>query len=91
LYINLSHSNFASLAEAKKAGASTINYGLFINNLIDFLIMAAIIFLVIRFANRMMNPRGAAAAKPKTKACSLCLMDVPILAQKCGHCTSAIS
>jgi large conductance mechanosensitive channel len=87
-YINLSGVDYPSLAAAKAAGAATINYGLFINNVIDFLIVAFIIFIVIKQMNRF--KKKAEAAEPSTKECSYCKSQVPKLASKCLYCTSAI-
>lgn len=86
LYINLSGQSYASLADAKTAGAATINYGLFLNTVIDFIIVAFIIFLVVKQANRM-KPQPAPAA-PTTKECPYCLSTIPIKATRCAHCTS---
>ena len=88
LFLNLSHTPYATLAEAKKAGAPTMNYGIFLNNVIDFLIVASAIFMVVKFASKLSKPKPAAAVT--TKGCPLCLMDIPLAAKKCGHCTSAI-
>jgi large conductance mechanosensitive channel len=87
LYLNLSRTPYATLAEAKKAGAPTLNYGVFLNNIVDFVIVAFVIFLVVKAANRFTKPKVAAVV---SKACQYCLMDVPVAAKKCGHCTSAI-
>jgi large conductance mechanosensitive channel len=86
LFINLSHSSYVTLAEAKKAGAPTLNYGVFINQVIDFLIIAFSVFLVIRLANRFSTAQAPAPAS--TRPCAYCLMEVPLKAVKCGHCTS---
>lgn len=91
LFIALNGQSYPSLAEAKKAGAPTVNYGIFVNTLIDFLIVAFCIFLVVRVANRLMKPEAAKPPSPNTKDCPLCLMTIPIAAKKCGHCTSAVS
>jgi len=88
LFINLSAKNYPSIAAAKAAGAATLNYGIFINNIINFLIIAFVIFLLIRQINRMQRPEPAAA--PATKDCPYCLSAVPIKATKCAHCTSEL-
>jgi len=88
LFINLSGKNYPSIAAAKAAGAATLNYGIFINNIINFLIIAFVIFLLIRQINRMQRPEPAAA--PATKDCPYCLSAVPIKATKCAHCTSEL-
>ncbi|ARU60669.1 large-conductance mechanosensitive channel [Tumebacillus avium] len=93
LYINLSSTSYASLAEAQKAGAPTINYGLFINNVLDFLIIAFTIFLVIRQLNKLKRKKdtpAVAAADPTTKDCPYCLETIPLKATRCGHCTSLL-
>ena len=90
LFVVLNGQSYPSLAEAKKAGAPTINYGLFINTLIDFLIVAFCIFMVVRFINRMLRTEPASPPAPHTKDCPQCLMNIPFAAKKCGHCTSAV-
>jgi large conductance mechanosensitive channel len=77
---------YASMADAHAAGAVTLNYGVFINSIITFLIVAFAVFLVVRAANRMM-PKEAEAA-PSTKECRYCRMPVPVAAVRCPHCTS---
>ena len=79
---------YASLAAAKTAGAVTINYGTFINTIINFMIVAFAIFMMIRVMNKMKREQPAPAAAPTTKDCPACLMSVPLKATKCGHCTS---
>ena len=92
LYLNLSGETYASLAEAQKAGAPVIKYGLFINTLIDFVIVSFVIFLVVRLANRFHSQQAAASpATPTTKECPHCLSSIPLKATRCGHCTSQIS
>ena len=88
LYLDLSASSYASLADAQKAGAPVIKYGMFINELINFLIIAFVIFLIVRLANRLQKP--APATPPTVKECPYCLSTVPIKASRCGHCTSAL-
>ncbi|TCP57599.1 large conductance mechanosensitive channel [Tumebacillus sp. BK434] len=90
LYINLSSTDYASLAEAQKAGAPTINYGLFINNVLDFLIIAFAIFLVVRQINKLKRKKDAPAADPTTKDCPFCLENIPLKATRCSHCTSQL-
>jgi large conductance mechanosensitive channel len=77
---------YASLADAQAAGAVSVNYGLFINNIITFLIVAFAVFLVVRAANRM-KPQEAEAA-PSTKECRYCRMAIPVGATRCPQCTS---
>lgn len=85
LYLNLSGQEFASLEEAKKAGAATINYGSFINVVVNFLIIAFVIFQIVKAVNRM--SKQPAPPDPTTKDCPHCLMSIPIKATRCGHCT----
>ena len=79
---------YATLADAQAAGAVTINYGLFINSVISFLIIAFAVFLLVRAANRM-KPAEAAAA-PSTKDCPYCRMAIPVGATRCPQCTSEL-
>lgn len=88
LYINLSSKTYESLEAAQKAGAPTLNYGMFLNTVIDFLIVAFVLFLVIRAFNRMKKP--APAAQPTTKVCPFCQTEIPIKAVRCPHCTSEL-
>ena len=86
LFINLSSGHYATLKEAKDAGAATINYGLFIAAIIDFLIVAFVIFLIVRQINRM--KRKSAEEAPTTKDCPFCASSIPLAATRCPHCTS---
>ncbi|MBN1978667.1 MAG: large-conductance mechanosensitive channel protein MscL [Anaerolineae bacterium] len=88
LFITLSGGAYATLEEAQAAGAVTINYGLFINTIIDFLIVAFVIFLVVKQVNRLKKPTPP--AEPTTKECPYCLSAIPIKATRCPHCTSEI-
>ncbi len=90
LFIDISGASYATLAEAQKAGAATINYGMFINTVINFLIVAGAIFLMISQLNRLKSrfDKPAPAAEPVTKDCPLCLSVIPIKAVKCAHCAS---
>jgi large conductance mechanosensitive channel len=88
LYIDLSRAGYATLAEAQAAGAPTLRYGLFINTIVNFLIIAFTIFLIIRSINRMFPPTVAAA--PLTRDCPFCLSPVPVAARRCAHCTSEL-
>lgn len=91
LFLNLKEGqHFDSLNAAKAAGAATINYGVFINTVINFLIVAFAVFLLVRVVNRWTTKPEAAAA-PTTKDCPQCAMTVPIQAKRCGHCTSQIA
>ena len=81
---------YSSLADAKTAGAVTVNVGLFINTIISFLIVAFAMFLVIRGMNRMKKETPAPAAAPTTKECPFCCTSIPIKAQRCPNCTSPL-
>ncbi len=88
LFISLSSQSFTTLEEAKKAGVVTINYGLFINTVIDFLIVAFVIFMMIRQINRL--KKEPAPAAPTTKECTYCFSTIPIKATRCPDCTSQL-
>lgn len=88
LFVSLNGQAFATLADAQKAGAPTLNYGNFINNVIDFLIVAAVIFLMIRTINRLQKP--APAAPPTTKECPYCFTTIALKATRCPNCTSEL-
>jgi large conductance mechanosensitive channel len=91
LYFNLSGGTFASLADAKAAGAATINYGAFINTVIDFVIVAFVIFMLIRQINRLKRQPEAAPAIPTAKECQYCHYSIPINASRCPFCTSELN
>ena len=90
LYINLSGQTFASLEEAQAAGAPTVNYGLFINSLLDFLIIALVIFFIIRGFNRLRKKEEEPPAEPTTKSCPYCITEIPLNAKRCPACTSQL-
>jgi large conductance mechanosensitive channel len=81
---------FASLAEAKKAGAVTVSYGVFINTIINFLIIAFVVFLFIRNINKLRRKEEAPPTAPTTKDCIYCFSKIPIQATRCPHCTSEL-
>lgn len=87
LFINLSGKDYPSVAAAKAAGAATLNYGIFFNNILNFVIVAFAIFLIIKQINRMQKPAPAALT---TKDCPHCLSAIPLKATKCGHCTAEL-
>jgi large conductance mechanosensitive channel len=89
LFINLGEASYATIAEAKAHGAATLNYGLFLNTIVTFLIVAFAIFLLLRIVNRWVA-KPAPAAALTTKDCPQCAMPIPMAAKKCGHCTSAL-
>ena len=82
---------YASLAAAQEAGAVTINYGVFINTVISFLIVAFAVFLLIRRINRLKQEEEAPPAEPTTRDCPFCLSTIPIMATRCAHCTSELT
>ena len=83
--------SYVSLADAQAAGAVTINYGVFINAVVSFLIVAVVMFLLIRTVNRMKREEEAPPAEPTTKECPYCLSTIPIKASRCPHCTSELT
>ena len=88
LFITLRGGPYQSLAAAKAAGAPTLNYGLFINSIINLLIVGFAVFLVVRAVNRL---RGPAPVPPvTTKDCPACAMPIPLQARRCPHCTTEI-
>jgi large conductance mechanosensitive channel len=88
LFIPLDWHHYPSLAAAKAAGAPTINYGVFINTVVNFLIVAFAIFLLVRAVNRLRGPAPVTA--PTTRECPYCAMTIPLKASRCGHCTSEV-
>ena len=88
LFIDLSGTNPASVQAAKDAGVPTLNYGAFLNTVIDFIIVAFVMFLVVKAINKMKKP--APAASPTTKECPYCKTEIPLAATRCPHCTSQL-
>ena len=88
LFVNLSGTPYASLADARKAGAAVIGYGAFLNTILDFVVVAFVIFLLIRQVNKMKKEPAPAATT--TKECPYCLSVIPIKATRCGHCTAQL-
>jgi large conductance mechanosensitive channel len=89
LFIGLSGKSYDTLKAAKEAGVATLNYGIFLNNVINFLIVAFVVFLVVQQMNRL-TKKPAPAAVPTTKDCPQCAMTIPIAAKRCGHCTAQL-
>jgi large conductance mechanosensitive channel len=89
LFINLSGGDFATIAAAQAAKAPTLNYGLFIQAVIDFLIVAFAIFMVVKQVNKL--KKEPPAATPTTKDCPFCASAIPIPAKRCPHCTSQLT
>jgi large conductance mechanosensitive channel len=79
---------YASLAAAKEAGATSINFGLFVNTIINFVIVAFAIFLLVKNVNKLKRKEEAPSPVPTTKECPHCLSTIPVKATRCGHCTS---
>ena len=99
LFIDLSGEHHASLVEAKAAGAATVNYGLFLNTVIDFVIVAFAVFLMVKWVNKMRTaaealekkPAPTIVVSPATKECPYCLSAIPAKAIRCAHCTADLS
>jgi len=88
LFINLSRGKYATLVDAQAAGAVTLNYGAFLNTIVDFIIVAFVIFLLVRQVNKLQKP--AAAAPATSKECPFCISAIPLKAIRCPHCTSQL-
>jgi large conductance mechanosensitive channel len=86
LFLNISGKSYDNLAAAKAAGAATLNYGFFLNAVVDFLIVAFVVFLLVRQVNRWKEPAPA----PSTKDCPYCCSAIPIKATRCPDCTSEL-
>ena len=89
LFINLGDKSYSSLAAARAESAPTLNYGLFLNSIVNFLIVAFCVFLVVQQVNRW-TKKPAPAATPTTKECPQCAMSIPLAAKRCGHCTAQL-
>jgi len=90
LYISLDGQQYESLTAAQDAGAATINYGLFINAIITFLVVSLVIFLIIKAFNRMQRTEEDTPAAPTTKECPYCLSQIALKASRCPNCTSQL-
>jgi large conductance mechanosensitive channel len=90
LFVTLTDAHYDTLGQAKAVGAPTLNYGLFLNNVINFLIVAFAIFIVVQQVNRW-TKKPAAPAAPSTKDCPQCTMGIPIGAKRCPHCTAQLA
>ena len=90
LFLNLGETHYATIADAKAHNSPTLNYGLFLNSVIDFLIVAFCVFVIIQIVQKtIMKP--APAGPPTTKDCPQCAMAIPVAAKRCGHCTSQVA
>lgn len=90
LFISLDGTKYPSLSAAQEAGAATINYGVFINTIVEFLIISFSIFIVIRQINRLKRKEEKKEKAPTTKKCPYCYTDIHIEATRCPNCTSII-
>lgn len=92
LFINLSGGDYATLKEAQSAGAVTINYGLFLNNIVSFVIVAFCIFLVVKWINTLRRKEDVAkvSTSPSQKSCPYCFSNISVKATRCPHCTSEL-
>jgi large conductance mechanosensitive channel len=90
LFMSLDERHFDTLALAKAAGAPTLNYGVFLNTIINFLIVAFCVFVIVQIVHRW-TAKPEPAAAPTTKDCPQCAMTIPIQAKRCGHCTSQLA
>ncbi len=93
LFVSLDGESYPSLAVAREAAAPTLNYGLFLNNILDFTLVAIALFLLIRWINRLKGavpPAPAAPAPAPTRECPECLSVIPVAARRCAHCASAV-
>lgn len=88
LFISLDGTHYKSLAEAKAAGAATLNYGMFINNSLDFIIVAFSVYIMVKQIEKL--KKEEAPAPLTTKQCPFCLSEIPLEASRCSHCTSHI-
>jgi len=88
LFINLGEGTYKTLAAAQEAGAATLNYGLFVNTVLDFLIVAFAIFMVIKAMNKLKKEEPP--KEPNTRSCPQCISDIPIAAKRCKFCTSEV-
>ena len=91
LFVNLGDVPYATLAAAQEAGAPTINYGVFINTVLDFLIVAFAIFMAIKGMNSLKKKDEEAPAAPDTKECPECLSEIPLAAKRCRYCASEVA
>ena len=90
LFLSLDGKSYESLAAAKAAHAATLNYGLFVNTIINFLIVAFAVFILVQQVNRW-TKKPEAAVVPTTKDCPQCAMTIPTAAKRCGHCTTQLT
>lgn len=89
-FIALDGNKYLTAADAAEAGAATLNYGLFISGIIEFVVMAFVVFLIVKAMNKLKKEEPVAPAAPTTKKCPYCKSDIPLDATRCPHCTSSI-
>jgi large conductance mechanosensitive channel len=89
-FVALNGQHYESLDAAKAAAAPTLNYGVFLNNVLDFLLVALAVFLLVKAVNSAKRKQEVAPAEPTTKKCPRCLSEIPIAATRCAHCTSDV-
>jgi large conductance mechanosensitive channel len=90
LFVVLGGGTYPSLKAAKEAGAATVNYGVFVNTIINFVIIAFVLFMVVRTMNRLKREPSAVAPAPTEKECPFCATSIPLKAKKCPNCTSGL-
>ena len=89
-FIALDGNKYLTIAEAQEAGAATLNYGNFISGVINFIIMAFVVFMLVKAINKLKKDEPAKPVAPTTKKCPFCKTDIPLEATKCPHCTSTL-
>ncbi|MBQ7776276.1 MAG: large conductance mechanosensitive channel protein MscL [Lachnospiraceae bacterium] len=89
-FVALDGNKYMTIAEAQEAGAATLNYGNFISGIINFVIMAFVVFMIVKGINKLKKEEEKAPAAPTTKKCPYCKTDIPLEATKCPHCTSTL-
>jgi large conductance mechanosensitive channel len=90
LFVDISAESYPTLAAAREAGAPVIAYGAFVNSVLDFVIVAAAVFFLVKWFNRVAGPKPAADAPATTKECPYCMSTIAIAATRCAHCTSEL-
>ncbi len=90
LFLTLGPGDFKTIAQAKDAGVATINYGLFLNNLITFVIVAFAVFMLVKAVSQLQRKEAPAPAPVTEKDCPFCAMKIPVAAKRCGHCTAEL-
>jgi len=90
LFVVLGQGSYPSLKAAQDSGAATLNYGVFLNTIINFVIVAFTLFLIVKAMNAMRRQEAVAPPPPTSKVCPQCQMEIPVKAVRCGHCTSSV-